>query len=84
MAAGRFLSGVMAFAEGFPSMKADIFMRKRFCLSFHGKSPISIHEGSSSPKRSCLPVSTPARGVAIWHSVGWAVYFVNGRLAMPP
>lgn len=34
-------------------------------------------------KRSCLPLSTPARGVVIWHSVGWAVYFVNGRLAMP-
>lgn len=71
--------------EGFLSARADMFLRKRFCLSFHGKSPnFNSRRIGQSKKRSCLPTSTPARGVVIWHSVGWAVYFVNRRLAMPP
>ena len=62
MAAGCFLSGVMAFAEGFPSMKADIFMRKRFCLSFHGKSPIFNSRRIEQSKTLLLASFHPGKG----------------------
>lgn len=41
-------------------------LRKRFCLSFTRKSPIfNSRRIGQSKKRSCLPNTTPARGVVI-------------------
>ena len=63
----------------------NLFLIKAFLLILSWKiANFQFTKDRAVTKRSCLPIP-PQQGVRLYRQgVGWAVYFVNGCLAIPP